>query len=405
MLLDPMALANEAEHLYELGLGNVFTRLFVDEYALVVTPFQKAANRIRETMRENGRHGSCGMGIGETMADSIAFPQMALRARDLRDAEKMCVKMRKIQELKCAEFDDHLSALQTNPLLQTEISFLRDLRAPERVAEAFRNIAQQFTIVSGKFLERLAQQGDLIFEGAQGILIDEWHGFHPYTTWSTATFANALNLLEEIGYDGPVEKIGALRAYLTRHGAGPFPTEDAALALCLPDTFNGTGKWQGNFRVGWFDSVLLNYAIAVSGGVDSLAVTNLDRFAGITQPKICNRYNVIAEDLTAEDRRAADIEPIEELGCRAVKELKPKEELTDLTHQEAITNLLWKSVPQYSQAPGDIKEYLLEIESLLAKPVTIVSYGPTASEKYFRRDCFAYNNFTDASVGLAPVAV
>lgn len=81
------------------------------------------------------------------------------------------------------------------------------------------------------------------------MLIDEWHGFHPYTTWSTTTNHNANELLAELRYDGEVSYYGVVRAYSTRHGPGPFPTEDRALTLTLPDTHNVHGTWQGGVPV------------------------------------------------------------------------------------------------------------------------------------------------------------
>lgn len=101
-----------------------------------------------------------------------------------------------------------------------------------------------------------------MFEGAQGVLLDEWHGFHPYTTWSTTTFGNAETLLAEAAMTAT--RLGVVRCYLTRHGPGPLVTEDPTLEL--PDPHNGRNEWQGAFRVGHFDAVALRYAIEVAGG-------------------------------------------------------------------------------------------------------------------------------------------
>lgn len=288
MLIDPITLRNEAEHLEHLGCGNVFARLSVDEGALVVSPFHKAANRIRERRRGNGAHGSCGMGIGETMAHALSHPDDALYVRDLRHEDTLIKKLARIQETKRLEMvtDDR----EMYPDIAQEYELLHDSLMPRRIAMAFRSIAMRFLITPSNYLSRLGEQGDLLFEGAQGVLLDEWYGFHPYTTWSTTTSENALTLLSDIAFDGDVERLGVLRAYHTRHGAGPFVTEDEMLTKLLPDTHNGTGKWQGVFRVGWFDLVAAKYALAVNGGVDSLAITNLDRFAEVKDRKICTAY-------------------------------------------------------------------------------------------------------------------
>ena len=117
------------------------------------------------------------------------------------------------------------------------------------------------------------------------MLLDEWHGFHPYTTWSTTTFANAETLLAEAGLTAT--RLGVTRCYLTRHGPGPLVTEDPTLEL--PEPHNGRNEWQGAFRVGHFDAVALRYALEVAGGVDGIALTHLD-VARRHPLRICDRY-------------------------------------------------------------------------------------------------------------------
>lgn len=381
MLLDLLALAREAEHLAELGCGDVFSRLTVEEDALVVTPFQKAANRLREIARGNGRHGSCGMGIGETMADMIAFPLSAVRARDLRDPETLAKKLAFFQEMKREEFRDQLEHLARNPFGAQEAALILSNDAPRQYADALWRIAMRFLIVPSSYLGTIAMRGDLLFEGAQGVLLDEWHGFHPYTTWSTTTPASALELLSKVGYSGSIERLGVTRAYMTRHGAGPFATEDKGLTLLLPDTFNKPGVWQGGFRVGWFDLVMARYAITVSGGIDSLAITNLDRYQNIPQPKIATAYRVPHDALSHRGRPTALSRP--DGAVATVERLFKKDVLTDLTYQEALTRLVQSARPDYRLAPkGD--EYVRLIEQDLMVPVTITSHGATALEKRLR---------------------
>src|SRR5262249_7901091 len=97
----------------------------------------------------------------------------------------------------------------------------------------------------------------------------------------TTTFHNAATLLAEAGYTAPIAHLGLLRAYATRHGAGPFVTEDAALGARLPDAHNRTNPWQQTFRAGYPDLVALRYALALAGRVDALAVSHLDRLAAV----------------------------------------------------------------------------------------------------------------------------
>lgn len=365
VLIDPISMGNEAEHLKQIGCGDPFTRLSVDSLALSVTPFQKAGNRLREFLRGEKRHGSCGQGIGETMADSIAFPDTVVYAADLRDPKMLLQKLKRLQELKREELKEEVISLSSGHNLKSELDLLNNPRSPEEIAENFREIARRFVIVSGGYLKKLASNGSLVFEGSQGVLIDEWHGFHPYTTWSTTTFKNALTLLGEIDYADPVEKLGILRAYFTRHGPGPFPTEDQSLSDPLPEPHNETGVWQGAFRVGWFDMVLARYALAVCGGADALAITHLDSFSAVDRRQVCVAYDVKEQKQTH----------------KQISRLEPKTTLTDISYQEGLRKLVSNCTPIYEGASADNEEYVRLIERSLGVPVTIRSEGPTAMHK------------------------
>ena len=100
----------------------------------------------------------------------------------------------------------------------------------------------------------MLREGSVVLEGAQGVLLDEHRGFHPHTTWSTCTLEPALALLAKHQWRGAIERHGVLRTYLTRHGDGPFPTEDPAMAPLLPEPHNPSHGWQGGFRVGALES-------------------------------------------------------------------------------------------------------------------------------------------------------
>jgi adenylosuccinate synthase len=234
---------------------------------------------------------------------------------------------------------------------------------PAYIAETMRHVAMRFTIVTPAYLKRLAEETDLIFEGAQGVLLDEWRGFHPHTTWSTTTFANALEILREIGYGDPVRKLGLLRGYFTRHGAGPFPTEDFELTNRIPDVHNGDSGWQKQFRVGWFDAVLARYALAVSGGADSLVLTCLDRLESVGRNiRIALSYR--------------------HTEGRAIQELPINPNLTDLAWQEKVTDFLKTVRPVYEEIR--LLQLPEKIEEHLRIPVSIVSRGPSAVHKHER---------------------
>ncbi len=382
VLFDPYALRREAEGLERLGVTNPLSLVTIDEAALTVTPFQKAANRLREALRGDGRHGSVGMGIGETMADMLAFPAQAVYAHDLRDVVTLGQKLAKQQAMKHAEFEPFFERLATLPLLRDELRVITDPAMPRVVAETMVTLMRLCTLGSLSTLRRLAAMHPLIFEGAQGILIDEWHGFHPHTTWSTTTNHNANTLLGELAYEGPVTRYGVVRAYSTRHGPGPFPSESPALTTLLPDSHNHYGVWQREFRVGWLDLPLTRYALAVSAGTDAVVLTHLDRFAHLAEKKVVTHYRLPVGELSLRARSAVVLdETISEPGFVFIKSLRPKTDLEDLSYQELLAEIITKATPVYQSVSHMGEAYAEYVGMQLDRPVTITSYGRTAADK------------------------
>lgn len=161
---DPYALISEAAALETCGVRGSLSRIAVDGAARTVTPFQKAANRLREVLRGTARHGSVGMGIGETMADQIAFPDLTVYVGDLRSPGFLSEKSARVQELKRAEFAPQLERLRSEGLVQKELALLEDPSMP-KVASTMADIARRITIASRSTLVRLAATHPLIFEG------------------------------------------------------------------------------------------------------------------------------------------------------------------------------------------------------------------------------------------------
>lgn len=340
MIIDPFAMVNEARSFQDLTDMNLYSRLTVDRDALVVTPLHKVANRLRELQRGEDKHGSCGLGIGEAVSDSLKG--LAVRAKDLRNIKVLREKIRDIHSLKKGLFGKEFVVID---------------QYIDKLTEEIVDVSRFFPIVSGDYLEKLAEKTNLIFEGAQGVLIDEWYGFHPYTTWSTCTFKNALTLLGEMDYQGEVIKIGVIRSYMVRHGPGPFPSEERELKRILPqEKHNGDHPWQGEFRLGWFDIPLAKYSLEVCGGVDFLALNHLDYYRKLRF--ICESYN---------------------------KKIVPKKDLTDLDYQKNLTKELFSILPSIKTVV-DQTHYTDFIESSLGYPTGILSYGPTALDKVFRED-------------------
>lgn len=364
MLVNPITLDTEAVALSAVGL-NPYALLTVEREALVTTTYHVAMNRLREILRGDGRHGSCGLGIGETRADSLDLPpEMVLRIGDLADRETVRKKLHCLRELKlaaCAMIDGFRGALHASPELQHEV----EIFAADRVdfyTDWYTRLARKMRVVDRDYLPEVLKTRDatVIFEGAQGVLLDETYGFHPYTTWTDTTFKNAFDLTQ--GFDGPVRKIGVLRSYMTRHGAGPFPTElgdNVPLASSLKtDTHNKWGRFQQYFRLGHFDAVLARYALEVIGGVDELVITNIDKMG--PHPWLCTHYETARGKITR----------------------LPVHKNPSIDHQAQLghdlTTLMHPVYEQFTSRSGLVYEIAEELDT----PVSLVSIGPAREHKY-----------------------
>ncbi len=385
MLVNPLSMLKEEQHLCALGVRDAFQRTSIDEAALIITPFQQAANRLREIARAQQRHGSCGMGIGETMADFLAYGSQVLFARDLPHRATVRAKLRFLRNAKLGQLEQILDCLPDSEQAAQELKTLRDANVIEDCADLYHYFARLVAIVPERYLgQLLAQPGTIIFEGAQGVLLDEWYGFHPYTTWSTTTFSNAAQLLAEQDYAAEVTRIGVMRAYATRHGPGPFVTEDAQLSRALPDAHNQNNPWQRQFRVGHLDLVAARYALEVAGAIDYLAVTHLDRLAQLPIWKLCNAY-------TIQESAEEPLDAYFEMQDTKITRIKVQQ-AADLAHQEHLTWLLERCHPSYQaiqprmetnqDTRTDIDTYLALIEQRLKRPIAITSFGPTARDKH-----------------------
>ena len=256
-LLHPLGMAVEAEHLAQVGVHDIWQRTFVDAQARVITPLQQATNHWRELQRGAAAHGSCGVGVGECVADSLRHDD-TIRAADLS-------RPARLRRLLKRQHERHREAILTTGTALPGI--FDDPELIDRVLEVWADLGRRIQLLEA-VADNLPETG-VVFEGAQGVLLDEWWGFHPHTTWSDCTFGGVEALTV-----APFHRLGVLRSFGVRHGPGPFPGEGA---VTLPEHHNAEGRWQGPVRTGAFDAVLLRYALQVCGGVDSIALTHLDR--------------------------------------------------------------------------------------------------------------------------------
>lgn len=264
MLVEPFSMVTESRALIRLT-PLVWARTTVDARAPIVTPFAKYLNQLRERFRDSKRHGSCGRGIGVTRELQIKFndDDRVLRAGDLRNSartwEKLNIQLEAIKE----EMSDLEGLLNEEPTTQRQ-NF-----------NAMREWVERYGMWPAKIVSEMPKFSQAVFEGAQGVMLDETHGTAPHNTWTNTTFENADTLLDEAGVD-KYERyhLGCFRTYYTRHGQGPFPTEDSSLDL--PELHNGNDGFQGAFRVGQFDFTLAKRAYQIVGGLDGIALSHAD---------------------------------------------------------------------------------------------------------------------------------
>lgn len=347
MLVEPVALLAEMDALRRMGFDPARS-LYIDKRAVIITGYHRAANRILERIRgDKGRHGSCGMGVGEARRDEL--DGLALRVEDLRRGPVSVELLHAIREKKLKELPDRWMDIASE-----EEAAIFSENTPAQWSGAYGSCIPYESIVDENFLKERMMGRTIIFEGAQGVLLDEDYGFYPYNSWTNTTFANAETLLKENGFNGLIEKCGVLRTYMTRHGAGPFPTELPPVPYdgTQKVEHNKTGPWQGNFRIGNLDLVALRYAVEVLGGVDYLALTHMD----CVPEKVCWGYSGTRPEFFSNDAR---LKPVKRI---------PREMLR-------LTDNLFEVKPQLTE----FSTYV--VERNLGAEVHLQSHGPTCRDK------------------------
>lgn len=385
MLVNPYNLYVENQYLAAQNVKLTWERLSIDQHATIITPWHQAANRIRELARGDGRHGSCGEGVGEARWDDIRFPDETLIARNLNSPQTTRRKLEQLRDRKWAELQPLMESLPPSDRLTAEQEVFKRDDLIDQAIEFYRYFAWLVHITGDRYLENEMKLHErVIFEGAQGVLLDEKFGFHPYTTWTNTTFSNALEILRANFYGGDVTRLGIIRGYGSRHGAGPFVTEDKQLTAKLPEYHNGSNEWQSSFRLGYLDLVALNYALEVIGGVDELAITGLDRMQALDGWQVATAYDVSATPVapflfeTDAAGNGVKIRVVRGPGNR--------------NNQTALTDALLKSKPVYQgvntpsgngalAGESDIQAYLELLSQGLISPISYLSFGPTAEDK------------------------
>jgi len=370
MIVHPTALLVEAEVLGKIGVQDAMSRLTIDARCRITTPFHQAAGRLRELLRGAAAHGTCGVGVGETVRHALEHPGQELRYADLQPfnathARPLLDRLQAIRETLLAEFLPQCPKGNVGAL-SGEFQTLQDETLAAKWMASACALARHCPPGSFEAIRsQLTQSGCALFEGAQGVLLDEWRGFHPHTTWSSIHTAAADGVAARFGIETPIEHYGVLRTYLTRHGAGPLPTHDESLDGVLPEPHNGGAGWQGHFRRGHPDAVLLQYALEAAGRLSGLFISHLDVFQRGLSLKWCERYSVAPALLQSP---------------RVVERL-PLGVGEDLDHQLKLTHLLQSARPQYNaDSIRSVPDFLDRITSVTSLPAALGSYGATCAD-------------------------
>lgn len=267
MVIDPLALLDEAKMHKSNGLGNLLDRLYIHPECPIITPWHIMLNRSREINRDR-KISTTGMGVGEVFLDLSIGKAIILKAKDLRDKDSLIYKLHKIavEKLDVVEgFSEEAKAFFIKNTVINLNSYLEEITTPFFIER-----------VEDHFMDRLNNLKTIVLEGSQGTLLDPDIGESPYITKGKVCLSEATHLLSNFNNITAVN-FGVIRAYMTRHGIGPFPSEDEYLTSVLPDKNNIWNEWQRDFRVGWLDIDLLKYSINCNKGLDAIIITNFDR--------------------------------------------------------------------------------------------------------------------------------
>ena len=352
VVVDPTHLLQEITRLEAAGL-DVRSRLFVSESCPLILPFHVELDKAREGLRETsgaGKIGTTGKGIGPAYEDKVA--RRALRAQDLKHPQRFASKLRELVELHNYALGGYLKAQP----LHYDAVLEQSMRAAEQIAPLLADV--------GYRLHQAHLQGaNLLFEGAQGTLLDIDHGTYPFVTSSNCVAGNAA-AGSGVGPGMLHYVLGITKAYTTRVGSGPFPTE---LPMDQPGSvghhLSTVGQERGTVtgrarRCGWLDAAALKRS-SIINGLSGLCITKLDVLDGLSEIKVCTGYRLAERMIDVLPLDADDV-----AACEPVYESFPgwSERTAGLT--------------EWQQLPANARRYLERVQELIGTPIDMVSTGP-----------------------------
>jgi adenylosuccinate synthase len=357
VVIDPDALLAEIDKVRSQGLEVTPDTLRIADNAPLILPLHGAIDRAREIARGERRIGTTGRGIGPAYEDKVA--RRAIRVADLAEPDTIGTKL--------------------DELLLHHNTLLAGLGAPTFEKAALRDHLLSLTPRILPFAEPVWERLDearragtrILFEGAQAVMLDVDHGTYPFVTSSNTVAATAASG-SGMGPGAVGFVLGIAKAYTTRVGAGPFPTElSDATGQLLGDRGHEFGTVTGRRRrCGWFDAVLVRQSVKV-GGIQGLVLTKLDVLDGLPELKICSGYRLDGEylrRLPASPRAQASVVP----------EYETIEGWTGSTH----------GARSWAELPAQAVKYVRRIEELVEAPVTLVTTSPERDDTILVRDPF-----------------
>jgi len=343
VVLDPISLVEEIEGLKAQKI-KVGKNLVISESAHLVLPYHRLLDAQREAQKGKKKIGTTKRGIGPAYGDKIA--RTGLRMSDLARPEVFSAKLK----VKIAENNQLLKACGEKPLSFKAVN--------EAYLAAGAKLKQYIANTAVLLHEALGQKKEILFEGAQGTFLDIDHGTYPYVTSSNTTSGGA-----STGSGFPPHRIdkviGVMKAYTTRVGEGPFPTENDVISDMLHGMGREFGATTGRARrCGWFDAVATRYA-AIINGIDELSITNLDGLDGLETIKVCVAYKL--------GRKTLEVPPND---CDLLAQCEPV--YIELPGWKSPT----EDARKFSDLPTNAQKYVQKIAELTGAKLTIVSIGP-----------------------------
>ncbi len=352
VVLDPTHLLSEIERLEKAGV-EVRSRLYISESCPLILPFHVEVDKAREALRESsgsGKIGTTGKGIGPAYEDKVA--RRALRVQDLKHPERFAHKLKELLALHNFALNGYLNsnALEFQPIYDQAM----------KMAEVLRPMMADVGYMLHK--AHLAGQ-NILFEGAQGTLLDIDHGTYPYVTSSNCVAGNAA-AGAGVGPQMLHYMLGITKAYTTRVGSGPFPTElewekEGTVGYHLSTVGQEKGTVTGRARrCGWLDAAALKRSIIING-ITGLCMTKLDVLDGLAEVKVCVGYELNGQIV---DILPLDADEIE--ACKPVFETFPG--WTETT----------AGITQWDALPLNARRYLERVQAITGAPIAMVSTGP-----------------------------